>query len=347
LTAGGSSWAGTGDYYVFFEGNSGNLVAKSGYNNFVNGSATLSASNFEVMGLVITNINSSLYGSYKVYVNSNSSESTYRNTGLVASSTVSIQRSVVRIDLATRNSSARWTGSGSHYVFLEDTAGNLKAKSGPVSFTNGNGTVSSFTEITGRLTISSLNSGLYGTSYRVYVNSSYDESTYKITPAASSTSVYINSTPITVQLTSGGSPWPGSGSYYVFLEDSGGNLAAKSSSQVSFTNGNGSVSSFTEITGRLIITGIDPGSYQVYVHATTIDTTDPTAYIKNPEASSENIPISQAEARINLKTLGGGSWNGTGSYYVFLENTDTTTLVGQTQVSFIRGRASVSFSDFK
>jgi hypothetical protein len=154
---------------------------------------------------------------------------------------------------------------------------------------------------------------------------------------------------MTVQLSSGGSLWTGTGEYYVFLEDTSGNLVAKSG-LVSFTNGNGTVNSFTEITGRLIITNIDSssyGTYRVYVHSSDVGN-DPTAYTDNPAAFSYDISINQTEARIDLFAPEGSRWTGTDSYYVFLENiTGTATLVGQTQVPFIRGRASVSFSDFK
>jgi hypothetical protein len=352
LTAGGSPWAGEGAYYVYLQDQTtGNLAAKSGRINFVNGAANNNATIFTVMGLVVTGFSARLYGTYRVYVNSSNSESTYKNASATSSSTVSIQRSTLRLDLTTRNSSARWTGTGEYYDFLEDTAGNLKAKSGPISFANGNGTVGSFTEITGRLTIT--DSVLSG-SYKVYVvNDADNESTYKSNyRAAFNSTTYIDGTLRTVQLTtSNGSLWADTGNYYVFLEDSSGNLAAKSGS-VSFRNGNGTVSSFTEITDRLIITNIDSssyGTYRVYVHDSDVGN-DPTAYTNNPEAFSGDISINQAEARIDLDASGGGSWTGGGYtgayYYVFLENTDTTIPVRSAQVRFTRGRGSVSFSAF-
>ncbi|MDR2102842.1 MAG: hypothetical protein LBP42_01925, partial [Treponema sp.] len=197
-------------------------------------------------------------------------------------------------------------------------------------------------EIPGRLIISGIVPALYGT-YRVYVVNNSDESIYKTNYRAVSDGDYeLSGTPVTVQLLSedGVSPWSGEGEdYYVFLEDSNG-LAAKSSGMVSFTNGNGTVSSFSEIiTGYLTITGIDPdsyGSYRVYVS----NPDDPT----NPEALNDTVEIGSSEERIKLSAPEGASWADTGTYDVFLLKDEI--LVGQTLATFKQGRASVAFSVF-
>jgi hypothetical protein len=354
LYSGGPSspWAGEGDYYVFFEDSqTGHLAAKSGQIPFLNGSASnVNAGNFTVMGLVITNISSGQYGTYRVYVNSSGSESSYKTNPAASNISALINHAAVRVDLNQENSSARWTGTGSYYVFLENNRGQLAFKSARVSFSNGSLIISAkdFTETTGRLTITGIDSGLYGT-YRVYVNSSGSESGYGTDPEASNSSVSISGPTVTVDLYRDGSssPWTETESYYVFFEGSGGQLIAKSG-PIYFTNGNATIAaSSLDVTGRLTITGIGSGlygTYRVYVN----DVDDESAYWYGPAASRASVSISGSTAVVDLYTDGFSiRWTDTGSYYVFLEDNSGDQLIAKSgPIYFSGGTATLYYSEF-
>jgi DNA/RNA endonuclease YhcR with UshA esterase domain len=358
-------WSGSGSHYVFFvDSYTGQLALRSSYQvSFTNGSASVSVSSFIVTGrLTITGISSGFYGTYDVYVNYPDSESSYKNNPMASAASVTINSSTstARVDLhPSGGSSSRWNSSGSYFVFFENrNTGRLAHKStARIPFTNGSASISAnnFAEIIpGRLTVTDISSGsLSNGTYNAYVNSSNDESSYDISPRASgSVTISSSDSTVTVNLFTYGSSsrWSDTGYYYVFIEDNAGQLVAKSN-QISFTNGSANVpvSSFTEITpGRLTVTGISSsfyGIYQVYVTSYANNAT----YVTNAEAYADSVAINSSPVTVNLLRTSGGSspWDGTGSYYVYLEyDDDSGTQTIMASVYFVRGRATVPLSYF-
>jgi hypothetical protein len=93
--------------------------------------------------LTITGITSSQYGSYRIYINSSSSESTYTSNYSARSDVTSISASTKAIDLIDRSSGSRWSSTGSYYVFIvNSSSGSLAAKgSSSIAFKNGSASV--------------------------------------------------------------------------------------------------------------------------------------------------------------------------------------------------------------
>jgi hypothetical protein len=247
-TSGSSSsrWNGTNSYYVFIENrNTGRLAYKSASRiSFTSGSANVPVSSFtEIIPgrLTITDISSGLYGTYRVYVNSSGSEYYTSNAAAYATSVpINSSTSPVTVDLYTDGSSSRWYGMGYYYVFLVDTSGQLVAKSGPISFSNGSANISASSLIPVGLTITGIDPDLNGISMPVSVYVSNNSTNYTVNVATSVLSITINNSTVTLELSSGNSRWNGRGSYYVFLEyddGSGTQIVMKSSSAVEFVWG--------------------------------------------------------------------------------------------------------------
>jgi hypothetical protein len=272
--------------------------------------------------LAITGIDPLLYGTYRVYVNSVNSESSYKYNPAATASNVSVSGSTLTVKLSSGGSP--WAGEGDYYVYLEDATGNLAAKSSRISFVNGGASKKASVFTVFGLIFTGINSRLYG-NYRVYVSSG-NEDTYNTGYLAKSDSTVSIQPPVArVNLTENGSAgrWTGSGSYYVFLESNTYNLKARSSSPVSFSDGNGTASSFIEA-GRLTISINNSslyGDYWVYISSGN-EITGPTDILA---ASNTSVTINSSTFTTVDLTASSSSrpWTGTGSYYVFLEDSSS------------------------
>jgi hypothetical protein len=309
--------------------------------------------------LTINSISGSLpSGTYQVYINFSSTEGSYKSSPSAVSKTVSSTASTVTISLYTSaSSSTLWSGSGSYYIFIEDSSnGNLVAKSSQVSFTNGSAQISasSFTfSQSGQLSITGISSSLPSGTYQVYINTSSAEGSYKTSPSAVSKTASFTASTETISLYTSASSstlWSGNGSYYIFIEDySNGNLVAKSG-QISFTYGSAQISAssltFSQSVGKLSINGISNiqhGSYRVYINSSSNE----GSYKSSPSAVNEYISFDEPTETISLyiSTSSSTLWSGNDSYYIFIENSSSGNLVAKSGlVSFTKGSATISTS---
>jgi hypothetical protein len=164
---------------------------------------------------------------------------------LAASNTdVTFDEEEERVLLYSDGGSSLWTPSSSsgYYVFLENDSGQLLAKAGPISFTNGVGNVSfdEFELLMG-LKITGIDDGQYG-DYRVYVSSSSGESNYMSYLAASNTDVTFDDDEEQVLLYSDDTLWTNSGDYYVYLVDNDSDQLVAKTGKIFFTNGSATIS---------------------------------------------------------------------------------------------------------
>jgi hypothetical protein len=340
-----SRWNGTGPYYVFIVDSSGQLAVKSGSQvSFSNGSADITASSLIMLGrLTVTNIPSTLYGTYDIYVNSGDSNVSYSTNAAARADSVTFDRSTVTVDLYNTGSSSRWNAGGTYYIYLRNrSTSQLDAKSGPISFSNGSAEAGAGGFIMlGRLTINNIPSTNYDR-YRIYAHSSGSESGYTTGMAAYNTSVSINGSTAAVDLYTDGRSlrWGGTGPYYVFLVDNSGRLAAKSG-LVSFSNGSAVINANNLTPVGLTITGITmAGNITVYVKSPSDNTTYTGATV------SGSVTVNGSTGTAVLST-GSSLWNATGAYDVFLADNNRGTVVKAKAVSFIWGTATVGFGNFQ
>jgi hypothetical protein len=306
--------------------------------------------------LTVTNIPSGLYGSYSVYICSYAGL-TNPHSNYSASGYVTINSSTEVIDLYGDYGS-QWTGSGSYYVYLvRSNDAQIAAKTtGSVYFSDGVAAVnaSQFDSGTGgdqgQLTVTNIPSGLYG-SYSVYI-CSYAGLTNPQYNYSASGYVTINSSTEVIDLDGDyGSQWTGSGSYYVYLVDGSNQIAAKTTSSVSFSDGVAAVnaSQFDSGTGgnqgRLTVTNISSGlygSYSVYICSSGSLTNPSSNY-----SASGNVTINSSTGVIDLYGGSGSQWTGSESYYVYLVDGSNQIAAKTTGlVYFSNGSAEINASQF-
>jgi hypothetical protein len=247
---------------VYLVDSSNIIVAKSGSKYFSFGSVEINASELAILGLKIDNIASSTIpnGTYRVYINSNTStpsSSPTANGYITISSSTS---STVTVPLyASSSSSSQWlsTSTSSYHVYLVNSSNTIVAKSrDSVSFTNSGGTIDAATgldKISG-LTINNIPSNLFGI-YQVYISTttnatgSWSSGSNNLT-AKSSGPVAIESSPTTVPLydSSGSSQWTNSvSSGYVYLVTGSDQTIVAKGGPASFTSGSGTIGNFTRV----------------------------------------------------------------------------------------------------
>jgi hypothetical protein len=250
-------WTDTGSYYyVYLVDSSNRIVAKSRSQvSFDFGSGTINASSgLAFLGLKITNISSIPYGTYRVYINTNSNTSSPGSSPAANGSVTissSTDSSVTVLLYSGSNSSPQWVPSSgySNYVYLVNSSNQIVAKSNKAFyFTNGGDTINASSELAFLgLKITNITDSLYGT-WRVYIHSRSTNSPSSSYVASSSSSVSIGSstgsTAIVPLYNNSSSQWTGSGgsSYYVYLADNSSPTTIKSSGPITFTSGNGTIS---------------------------------------------------------------------------------------------------------
>jgi hypothetical protein len=259
-TSGGSSWTGTGSYYVFLADSSG-LIAKSGQIAFSDGSAALDFSNLTLtIGLTITGVDTTNQsGTYKVYVSSSGATTDYKTEDNRAAynEAVIFDEAAERIALYTDGVSTPWINESSYssyYLSLENSTGQLVARrgGGSVLFQKGRGEITAASLTPKGLEIPNLGSTLSGKSVNVYVSSNdsltYAElaDTHVDVVASTSTPLYCYSGTDQVSLVgSDSSSWTGGGSYHVYLKYNDGTDQVRKASSVDFAWGSASVDSST------------------------------------------------------------------------------------------------------
>jgi hypothetical protein len=134
LKSGDSLWNGTGVFCVYLVQSS--IVTAIGQTSFSNGTGTIDYNDFFPVGLTITSIDSSLYGS-SVYICSSGNETNPGANSLASANIPSNSSSSIRIYLYSNDS--QWIGMSSYYVYL--VKGSNQTESLPVTFVNGSASI--------------------------------------------------------------------------------------------------------------------------------------------------------------------------------------------------------------
>jgi hypothetical protein len=168
---------------------------------------------------------------------------------------------------------------------------------------------------------------LYGSS--VYICSSGSEINPASSPSASSVA---NASGMIVLNSAAGSRWNGTGNFYVYLVK---NSIVAAIGQTTFSNGTGTISSFTP--AGLTLTGVNSSLYgsSVYICSSSSETpwSDYSASSTIPNNSSSRISLNKDGSR----------WNVTGSFYVYLVNGSNQTVARP--IYFLNGSASINLSN--
>ena len=295
-------------------------------------------------GLWIKELSSGHYGQYRVYLTTTSGGT----TAAACSNSLSISGANAEFELYTSTgisggipqpSNTKWLESGSFYIHIVDMSRSEKvavsASSAPFSWGDGSIAAGAFGGSTG-LTLSGFSTE-YAGSYRLYISSNQNTENYKNTPAANASLTINSNSSITVPLKKGSSPsgdnWGGVGTYYAYLETTGGDLVAFSDSfQSSWGNATLYDGSFSglglKVTG---FPGSEYGQYSIFISTSSanhLSSVNSVTY--NINSSNITIPL---------------GWSGFGNYYVFFEKPgDPQVKKKSSAISFSWGNGSVSYA---